>query len=55
MSGAPSSKRDGEKEENKHPPRLSAEQVSTDKYYKWAIAKEDRMIRGSHAELPLAI
>lgn len=37
------------------PLRLSAEQACTDKYYKWAIAKEDRMIRGSHAEPPPAI
>lgn len=40
---------------NKHPPPwLSAEQASPDKYYKWAIAKEDRMIRGSHKGSGLA-
>lgn len=49
ISGALTLKRHRKKEKSKHLTRLSAEWPSADKYYKYAIAKEFKNIRGSNA------
>lgn len=55
VSGALTSNRHKEKEYSKHLIGLSAEWSSTDKYYKYAIAKEYKNIRGSSVALPVRV